>query len=100
MLTMVRSSFISCLVFAAILEGQRPIYWNQGAKIPIYGIGISAPTSVAVDSPEVRKLIGEEEARRDEEDRLFREMRTKDERLQHIDDLIHDPDRMLPGSPS
>jgi hypothetical protein len=97
MLTMVRSSYIAYFVFAAILQGQRPTSWNQGAKIAIYGIGISAPTRVAVDSPEVRKLIGEEEARRDEEDRLVREMRTKDEKLQHIDDLIHDPDRMLPG---
>jgi hypothetical protein len=95
MLAMVRTSFISYLVFAAILQGQQPVYWSQGAKILIYGIGISAPTSVVVDSSEVRKLISEEEARQDEEDRLYREM-TKAEQLQHIDELIHHPDRVLP----
>jgi hypothetical protein len=97
MLAMVRPSFIPYLMFAAILEGQRPPYWNQGAKIPIYGIGISAPTSVVVDNPEIRKLISEEETRQDLADRFYREKHKEDEKLQHADDLIKHPDRVLLG---
>jgi hypothetical protein len=84
-------------MFVAILQGQQSVYWNHGTEIPIYGIGISTPTSVAVDSPEVRQLISEEEKRRDEVDHFFRQNHTKDAELQHVDDLIRHPDRMLPG---
>jgi len=84
-------------MLAAILQGQPPVYWNQGAKIPIYGIGISPPTSVVVDSPDVRKLISEEETRQDQEDHFYRERHTKEEKLQHADDLIKHADQVLPG---
>lgn len=96
-MVVMRASFIPCLMFAVILEGQQPIYWNHGEKIPIYGIGISAPTSVVVDSPEVRKLISEEEKRQDEVDRFYREKHTEDEKRQHANDLEKHPERMLPG---
>ncbi len=82
---------------AALLQGQQPNYWNNGEKIPIYGIGISPPLRVVLDDPEVRKLITEEENRRDEADRFFTESHTNAEKLQHAYDLIHHPDQVLPG---
>jgi len=69
---------MSGVLFVAVLQGQQP-YWMNGAKIPIYGIGISPPLSVVIDSPEIRKLIVEEEKRQDDADRFFRENHTKDE---------------------
>jgi hypothetical protein len=96
-LAIVRFSFISYLVFAAVLQAQPPVYWNQGAKIPISGVGISAPTRVVVDNPEVRKLISEEETRQAEWDRFYRENHTNAEKILHTDDLSKHPDRMLPG---
>ena len=83
-LSMARAYFISFLVVAAVLRAQQPVYWNNGAKIPIYGIGLSAATNVAVDAPEVRKLISEEEKRQDEAERFYREKHTADEKLRHM----------------
>jgi hypothetical protein len=85
---MVRAFSLLCVLFAAILQAQR--------LVPIGGRS-RGPIGTVVDSPEIRKLINEEEKRRDEADRFYRESHSSEERLQHTSDLIHHPDQMLPG---
>jgi hypothetical protein len=94
---MARSALVWSVLLAGILPGQQPVYWNNGAKIPIDGEGISPPLRVVVDSPEIRKLISEEEKRRDEADRYLREPSSESEKLRRFNDLIEHPDQMLPG---
>jgi hypothetical protein len=76
------------VLFATILQAQR--------SVPIGGRS-RGPVSAAVDSPEIRKLVGEEEKRRDEADRFFRESHSREESLRHTRDLLEHPDQMLPG---
>ncbi len=93
----VRAVMMWAVLLATILRGQQPTYWNNGAKIPIYGIGISSPLRVVIDSPEIRKLVGEEEKRRGEFESWLRESSTKEEKLSRYQDLIEHPDQVLPG---
>lgn len=85
---MARAISAWCFLFAAILLAQR--------SVPIGGIS-RRPISTVLDSPEIRKLISEEEKRRDQADRFLRESHSSEERLQHTRDLIEHPDQMLPG---
>jgi hypothetical protein len=85
---MARASFICCVSLAAILYAQRPV--------PIGGRS-KRPTNAVIDSPEVQRLVSEEEKRRDEADRFYRENHSAEERLQRTEELILHPDRMLPG---
>jgi hypothetical protein len=68
---MAKASFTWCLVFAVIIQAQE--------SVPIGGRSKRAVT-VVIDSAEIRKLIGEEEKRRDEADRFFRENHSGDEK--------------------
>jgi hypothetical protein len=85
---MARASFIWCVLLAAILYAQRPV--------PIGGRS-QRPTNAVIDTPEIRKLVSEEESRQDQADRFYRENHSAEERLQRTEGLILHPNEMLPG---
>jgi hypothetical protein len=85
---MARARLVLCLLIATILDAQRSMPIGGRSKSPIRGV---------IDSPDVRKLISEEERRRDEADRFWRESHTAEEKRQHAENLISHPDQMLPG---
>jgi hypothetical protein len=85
---MARARLVLCLLIATILDAQRSVPIGGRSKSPIRGV---------IDSPDVRKLISEEERRRDEADRFWRESHTAEEKRQHAENLISHPDQMLLG---
>ena len=91
-----RLRFMHCAALATVLSAQQPPYWNKGAEVPIHGVGPQAPDKVVCDSPEVRRLIAEEEKRQAEAESWFRN-KTIDERRAHIHELLLHPGQMLPG---
>jgi hypothetical protein len=85
---MARTLLLVCVLFATTVQAQR--------LVPIGGRS-RGPISTIVDSPEIRKLISEEEKRRGEADRFYRESHSPEETLRHTRDLLGHPDQMLPG---
>src|ERR1700691_2070787 len=85
---MAKGRFVFSLLVATILNAQQSVPIGGRSKTPIGAV---------VDSPDVRKLISEEERRRDEADRFYRENHTAEEKRQHAENLLHHPDQVLPG---
>jgi hypothetical protein len=85
---MAKARLVFCMLVAMILNAQRLVPIGGRSKDPIRAV---------IDSPDVRKMISEEERRRDEADRFWRESHTAEEKRQHAENLIFHPDEMLPG---
>jgi hypothetical protein len=85
---MAKGRLIFWLLVATILNAQQ--------SVPIGGRSRN-PISAVRDSPDVRKLISEEERRQDEANRFYRESHTAEEKRQHGWNLLLHPDQMLPG---
>jgi hypothetical protein len=50
-----------------------------------------------VDTPEVRRLLAEEDKREEEMNRFYREPHTQQERIQHMLDIMKHPEQYPPG---
>jgi len=57
----------------------------------------SEPTKVVIDSPEIRRLVSDQEGRQAEVDRFWREGHTSEEKNQRIRDMAKQPDYFPPG---
>jgi hypothetical protein len=57
----------------------------------------SEPTKVVIDSPEIRRLVSDQEARQAEVDRFWREDHTSEEKNQRIRDMARHPDNFPAG---
>lgn len=85
---MAQARFVFCLSLATILCAQESVPIGGRSKQPI---------SAVIDGSDVRKLISEEEKRQDEADRFWRASHTREETIQHVEDLLFHADRVLPG---
>lgn len=85
---MARTLLLLCVLFVTTVHAQR--------LVPVGGRSRGSISTV-VDSPEIRKLISEEEKRRDEADRFSRESHSPEETIRHTRDLLEHPDQILPG---
>jgi hypothetical protein len=56
-----------------------------------------APVTLITDSPEVRRMLAEEDAREEEVSRFWREPHTREEGIAHIRDMASHPDQYPPG---
>ncbi len=56
-----------------------------------------APVTLITDSPEVRRMLAEEDAREEEVDHFRREPHTKEEGFQRLEDMRQHPDQYPPG---
>lgn len=85
---MPRAHTIWPFLLALLLHAQK--------SVPIGGIH-RQPTYAVIDSPEIRKLMTEEEQRQAEADKFWREKHSKEEQIRHVEQLALHPDLMLPG---
>ncbi len=72
-----------CAAGAVLLNAESPMTMTfPGSKQPI---------TVVIDSPEIRRLIGDQEKAQAEEDRFWREPHTREAGTQRISDMINHP---------
>jgi hypothetical protein len=84
---LVATELISSAGCAFILPGR---FWrlNGDSKVPV---------TLITDSPEVRRLLDEEDAREEEVSRFFREPHSREDGNAHVKDMALQPDQYPPG---
>jgi hypothetical protein len=58
---------------------------------------LKAPVMLLTDSPDIRRLLADEDAHEEEVSRFFREPHTKEESFQRLEDMRQHPDQYPPG---
>jgi hypothetical protein len=89
----VRLAFLLATALVAGCEGCLPFSPRFDAQVG----GISnSPATLISDSPEVRRLLGEEDAREETVSQFWREHPTEEEGRRRVEDMIQHPDEYPP----
>lgn len=88
---------LSCLLAAVLLIGSTGCAFLLPGRFWRLTGGSSTQILLASDTPEIRQLIADENAREDEVRRFFREPHTQEEGIEHVKDMMRHPDQYPPG---